>query len=580
MRLKLIIILFLISGITAKGQSSDTKSAENKPAKTYCNPLNISYRFCLDKPSRREAADPVIVLFMDKYFLFASKSGGYWYSTDLLNWNFVTTPDLPLENYAPATVVIGNWLYFMASTSPLPNTMIYRSSDPVSGKWEIVNDAFPIKLTDPAFLADSDGRIYFYYGCSNKDPIMAVELDKENKLNPIGAPVACFGGNPSQHGWEQTGDYNNKTDSPWIEGAWANKYNGKYYLQYAAPGTQYKGYADGVYVSDKPLGPFVYQTDSPFSSKPEGFIAGAGHGATFTDKYGNWWHIATMTISVKHMFERRLGLFPSGFDKEGNLFTYTGFGDYPTILPDYKYKNPDELFRGWMLLSYKKKAEASTQISACPVGFAFDEDIRTYWSAATGNKGEWLSIDLGKVCTVNAIQINFAENNISLFGRDSILCHQYIVEYSSDKKNWKMLVDKSRVDEDLTQQYVVFEKPVTARYLRVTNNRVPGGAFAISDFRIFGKGSGSLPSMVSTFKAEREQGDQRIIKLSWNKQQDATGYNIRYGNQKDNLFHNYQVYIDTSLTIRSLNKGVSYWFVIDSFGENGVTRGTKPKKVD
>jgi hypothetical protein len=517
---------------------------------------------------------------MDKYFLFASKSGGYWYSTDLLNWNFVTTPDLPLENYAPATVVIGNWLYFMASTSPLPNTMIYRSSDPVSGKWEIVNDAFPIKLTDPAFLADSDGRIYFYYGCSNKDPIMAVELDKENKLNPIGAPVACFGGNPSQHGWEQTGDYNNKTDSPWIEGAWANKYNGKYYLQYAAPGTQYKGYADGVYVSDKPLGPFVYQPDSPFSSKPEGFIAGAGHGATFTDKYGNWWHIATMTISVKHMFERRLGLFPSGFDKEGNLFTYTGFGDYPTILPEYKYKNPDELFRGWMLLSYKKKAEASTQISACPVGFAFDEDIRTYWSAATGNKGEFLSIDLGKVCTVNAIQINFAENNISLFGRDSILCHQYIVEYSSDKKNWKMLVDKSRADEDLTQQYVVFEKPVTARYLRVTNNRVPGGTFAISDFRIFGKGSGSLPSMVSTFKAEREQGDPRIIKLTWNKQQDATGYNIRYGNQKDNLFHNYQVYNDTSLTIRSLNKGVSYWFVIDSFGENGVTRGTKPKKVE
>ena len=89
-----------------------------------------------------------------------------------------------------------------------------------------------------------------------------------------------------------------------------------------------------------------------------------------------------------------------------------------------------------------------------------------------------------------------------------------------------------------------------------------------------------MPSMVSAFKADREQGDPRIIKLTWNKQQDATGYNIRYGNQKDNLFHNYQVYNDTSLTIRSLNKGVSYWFVIDSFGENGVTRGTKPKKVE
>jgi hypothetical protein len=143
-----------------------------------------------------------------------------------------------------------------------------------------------------------------------------------------------------------------------------------------------------------------------------------------------------------------------------------------------------------------------------------------------------------------------------------------------------MLVDKSMADEDLTHQYEVIEKPVKARYIRVTNNRVPGGTFAISDLRIFGKGSGSLPSMVSFFKAERDQDDPRIIKITWDKQHDAIGYNLRYGNQKDNLFHNYQVYNDTSLTIRSLNKGVSYWFVIDSFGENGITMGTKPQKVE
>ena len=42
---------------------------------TYCNPMNLSYRFRPDTPSRREAADPMIVLFKNKYFLFASKSG-------------------------------------------------------------------------------------------------------------------------------------------------------------------------------------------------------------------------------------------------------------------------------------------------------------------------------------------------------------------------------------------------------------------------------------------------------------------------------------------------------------------------
>jgi hypothetical protein len=30
---------------------------------TICNPINLSYRFCLDTPSRREAADPTMVVY-------------------------------------------------------------------------------------------------------------------------------------------------------------------------------------------------------------------------------------------------------------------------------------------------------------------------------------------------------------------------------------------------------------------------------------------------------------------------------------------------------------------------------------
>ena len=82
-----------------------------KSQQTFCNPLNISYRFTPDKPSRRAAADPVIVLFKDNYYLFATASGGYWYSKDLLKWNFVTTKDLPFEKDAPAAAVINGSLY-------------------------------------------------------------------------------------------------------------------------------------------------------------------------------------------------------------------------------------------------------------------------------------------------------------------------------------------------------------------------------------------------------------------------------------------------------------------------------------
>src|SRR4051812_25752193 len=96
---------------------SQTTTTNNSNQTTLCNPANLSYRFCLDTPSRREAADPTMVVYKGEYYLFASKSGGYFHSKDLINWNLITTTDLPLEDYAPTAVVMNNELYFMASAA-------------------------------------------------------------------------------------------------------------------------------------------------------------------------------------------------------------------------------------------------------------------------------------------------------------------------------------------------------------------------------------------------------------------------------------------------------------------------------
>ena len=40
---------------------------------TISNLVNLSYRVCLNAPSRREAADPTMVVFKGEYYLFASK---------------------------------------------------------------------------------------------------------------------------------------------------------------------------------------------------------------------------------------------------------------------------------------------------------------------------------------------------------------------------------------------------------------------------------------------------------------------------------------------------------------------------
>ena len=62
--------------------------------------------------------------------------------------------------------------------------------------------------------------------------------------------------------------------SGYIEGPWMTKHNNKYYLQYGAPGTEFNVYADGVYVSDHPLGPFEYAPNNPISFKPGGLRNG------------------------------------------------------------------------------------------------------------------------------------------------------------------------------------------------------------------------------------------------------------------------------------------------------------------
>jgi hypothetical protein len=62
--------------------------------KTYCNPINIDYGFTpipnfSEQGRHRATADPVIVLYKNKYFLFSTNQWGYWWSDDMLHWKFI-----------------------------------------------------------------------------------------------------------------------------------------------------------------------------------------------------------------------------------------------------------------------------------------------------------------------------------------------------------------------------------------------------------------------------------------------------------------------------------------------------------
>lgn len=534
-----------------------------------CNPINLNYRFQLENPSRREAADPVVVLFKDKYFMFASKSGGYWVSDDLVNWSFITTTDLPLEDYAPTALVMNDAVYFMAL-----DRKIYKSTNPLTGRWIVIKENFPFYAGDPCLFLDDDGRLYLYHGLSPAKPIKGIELNTTT-FEPIGEEVEFMKANKDIFGWERTGDFNTESSKTFVEGAWMTKHNNKYYLQYSVPGTQYKSYADAVYVGDSPLGVFKVADTNPFSYKPEGFIAGAGHGNTFQDKWGNYWRAVSMTIASKHRFERRLGLFPAFFDKDGTFYTNTVFGDYPHYIPRKRMNKPEDYQPVGMLLSYNKPIEASSSSINHPKEHAADEEIRTYWSAKTGNKGEWILVDLKNKSKIKGVQLNFAEEESNILGRTESIYYQYLLEYSNDKRIWKTLSDMTTNTTDFVHDYVELKNPVTARYLRLTNYHVPDGKFAISGFRVFGKANGKLPQPTLEFKAVRDTADARNVTLYWLKNADATGYNIRYGVSPDKLYLNYQVLGANSLTIHSLSTLQNYYFTIDTFNESGITKSNK-----
>ena len=96
---------------------------------TFCNPINIDYRFSFDRPSHREAADPTMVVHGSTYWLFPSKSGGYWHSEDMNEWTFVEPTGLPIETYAPMVVVLGELWYWTAFNAKAIFRTEVRQSD-------------------------------------------------------------------------------------------------------------------------------------------------------------------------------------------------------------------------------------------------------------------------------------------------------------------------------------------------------------------------------------------------------------------------------------------------------------------
>lgn len=564
--------------------------------KTYCNPINLDYGYTPFESfsawgRHRATADPVLVNYKNEYYLFSTNQWGYWWSDDLISWNFISRKFLRPWNpekdelCAPAVGVLGDTMIVFGSTYT-NKFSIWMSTDPKANEWKVAVDSFGIGGWDPDFFADDNGRLYMYNGSSNKYPLYGVELDRRTFL-PKGTRKEMYLLEEWRYGWHRFGEYMDNTFlDPFIEGAHMTKHNGKYYLQYGAPGTEFSGYADGVVVGAGPLGPFTPQSD-PVSYKPGGFARGAGHGSTMKDKWGNYWHTSTIALSVKNNFERRLGLWPAGFDRDGQMYANTTFGDYPHYMADGpradNYSpNGDGGFTGWMLLNYKKPVAVSSTYGAYAANNAVDENIKTYWSAGSANKGEWITSDVGTVSDVYAIQVNYADQDVgaSFLGKSSGVFHQYKIYASEDGKKWKVIVDKSRNKTDVPHDYVELTQPVKARFIKLENIHMLTGKFAISGLRIFGKGSGAKPDAVRQLIVLRTEKDKRSAWIKWGPVDNAYAYNIYTGLAPDKLYNCIMVHDANEYYYKAMDSQKTYYFTIEAINENGVSQRSEVVKAE
>ncbi|MBO7640538.1 MAG: family 43 glycosylhydrolase [Bacteroidales bacterium] len=571
--LRLLTVLVL-AGTLAAGLSVHAQTRH-----TFANPLDV----LVGNERSIRGGEPVVLIHQDDYYLFVSHRRGYWYSPDFQNWTYVDAP-----NYPAGVVSVVEFKGELIGCS-MNNKNVYKAVDPKKGVWEKIGELSSDRYGDANLFADDDGRLYLYFGWSQIMPIQVVELDTTT-FKEKSAPRALFFSDIKNHGFEVRKPEDviysifngrreyNPEELPWIEGPWMTKYKGKYYLQYAAIGLEFISYSHGIYVSDNPMGPFTYSEHNPLTFKTSGFQVGAGHGSTFFDKKGNLW---TICMIPAHYGETgrgsELAIYPAAIDQDGVMYADTGYGDYPQYYPADRKVGGADNYTGWKLLSYKKRTEVSSTFgNYLPVN-ALDEDFLTCWAAATGDPGEYFMVDLGDIATIHAIQLNWDHIGAEMapmggFGAPAAQpgpdtrYQCYEVAVSSNGTSWTTIISKPENNLELKHDYNEFEKPVNARYVKVTNVATYDRAkFSIKDLRVFGTTAKAKTTKVTDVKVVRNPLDRREADLLWSPVPGADGYVVRYGIAPEKLYNSYIVYGKNSLYMHSLNTGPEYWFEVEAF---------------
>lgn len=431
----------------------------------------------------RELADPSVICHDGRWIMYPSVSMAY-VSDDFKTWTKHTiSPEKIGDGYAP-TVVEHNGLFYMTGCF----ARLYVADNPLGPFKDLgpiltpEGESIEQKIFDP-MLFSNDGELYLYYHAKQ---LYGTRLNSTTPTKMDCAPKVLAGKRPDME-WERYGEYNEDPRRSFMEGVWMFRHGYRYYLTYASPGTANGTYAIGTYVGDSPLGDFVYQGRNPVIRKAFGTVPGSGHGSIVRGPGNTIWAFTTSMVNNYHVFERRISLFPIGIDDDGNLFGVPE-RDIPQWAPGVLEHPERGNEAGWLPVSVRTIASASSCAPGRTADYAIDDYCRTWWQPDTSDLEPSLTIDFKNNYSIAALRIMWAEPNID-HSKGLLPGPVRYRIYCKEKKNskWTLLLDCSDNDKDLLIDYRTFNT-VNARLIKLELiGANPGVETGVLEFTVFGK---------------------------------------------------------------------------------------------
>ena len=429
----------------------------------------------------REVADPEVLFFEGKYYMYCSCRQVY-VSDDLIHWQYCPIQiDYPL-GYAPAVTRCGKNIYLTSSrefNDPLAGR-IFQAEHPL-GPFRTVGEVrdkagqLIKEFLDPALFADDDGRLYLYWGYAPVGGgIFGMEVDPEQPNCGISDIVKLFDLDGDNQ-WERFGEHGEVLDFGWTEGASMYKHNGIYYLQYAACGTRFPNYSIGVYMLESPLQKPQKKAVKLCGSR-HGIVCGTGHGGMFTGPGGTVWQAYSVLVHRKHFFERRAGIDPVTFDENG--VPHVAVSNEPRQVAGGKAELVNAA--AW------KNCRVSSYCFNSQAMFAVDEMPHTAWVPELSDDEPFIEVDLERGFAVEAVRIIWSEENLDIAAGRVPQPVKYRVDFFDENKSpLDFQLDLSDNCDDLVVDFREFA-PLMCRYVRLTILRGSSNMhYGVSDLAVF-----------------------------------------------------------------------------------------------